>query len=230
MERVARAFEEGAFTDADGRAFGTGERGDLAATLAAILLDESLFEGSRPDAGKLREPALQFVHWARAYAEQDADAQLEASLRYGYLTETSLRQSPFRAPSVFNFYRPGYTARGSASAEAGMSAPEFQIMNEAQFVDLQNFWADYVFDQSHVTTVDGFRPDYADEVALAGDIPALIDHLDTYFVGGDLSAATRQRMTEALEAVDPARDGGDLLRAQLGVFMAVTSPAFAVDL
>ena len=231
MERVARAFEDGVFTDADGRRFGTGERGDLTATLAAILLDETLFEGSRSDAGKLREPVLQFAQWARAFDVAQPDANHEAALRYGYLTETTLRQSPFRSGSVFIYYRPGFTARGSRSAEAGMSAPEFQIMNEAQFVDLHNFWSDYVFDESHVGPdgVNGFNPDYGALIGLAENAPALIAHLDTYLVGGDLDATTRQRIEDVLGTIDATTAEGERLRAELAVFMAVTSSAYAVD-
>ncbi|MEM7569603.1 MAG: DUF1800 family protein, partial [Pseudomonadota bacterium] len=45
VERVSTAFEEGRFVAPGGQQFGDGRRGSLEATLAAILLDETLFDG-----------------------------------------------------------------------------------------------------------------------------------------------------------------------------------------
>ncbi|MEO0673668.1 MAG: DUF1800 family protein, partial [Pseudomonadota bacterium] len=44
VERVVDAFEGGQFVAVNGQSFGTGQRGDLEATLAAILLDPIIFE------------------------------------------------------------------------------------------------------------------------------------------------------------------------------------------
>ncbi|MEO1020789.1 MAG: DUF1800 family protein, partial [Pseudomonadota bacterium] len=71
IENVATAFETGRFTAQGGRNFGTGQRGDLRATLAAVLLEPTTF--AEPPAngtimsGKVREPILRFAHWARAF-------------------------------------------------------------------------------------------------------------------------------------------------------------------
>jgi len=51
VERVANVFETGTYTGPDGTIFGSTGRGDLSATLAAILLDESQFDDSEKTAG-----------------------------------------------------------------------------------------------------------------------------------------------------------------------------------
>ena len=230
VRRVADAFETGLYTTSGGDVFGSGRRGDLEATVAAILLDPQFFDSvpSTAREGKVREPVLQFVHWARAFEVADADAARERELIANANNSDKLAQSPLESKSVFNFYRPGYIARGTATGEAGLTAPEFQILHESHFVPSQNFFADYVFDQSFVSPgdPDGFTPDYGDEIALAGDVPALVDHLDTYVLGGNLDAVSRARMVETVSAIDA---GERELRARVAVFMAVTSPAFVVD-
>ncbi len=44
-----------------------------------------------------------------------------------------------RAPSVFNFYRPGYVPPSTAIAVRGMVAPEFQITTETSVAGYINF-------------------------------------------------------------------------------------------
>ena len=41
---------------------------------------------------------------------------------------TALGQTPLRAGSVFNFYRPGYVAPGTQSATRNLAAPELQAV------------------------------------------------------------------------------------------------------
>ena len=67
VARVAMAFDQGSFQLPDGDSVGTGQRGDLAATVAAILFDlearDSVVTAST--FGKVR-PVLRLTAWARA--------------------------------------------------------------------------------------------------------------------------------------------------------------------
>jgi len=56
--------------------------------------------------------------------------------------QRGLSQGAFQSPSVFNFYTPGYRAAGSASAQAGLDAPELQLVTEGT---LRGYY-DYMFD------------------------------------------------------------------------------------
>ncbi|MEO1311707.1 MAG: DUF1800 family protein [Pseudomonadota bacterium] len=71
--RVAAAFDAGVYTGPSGRAFGSGERGDLRAVWAAILLDEEARDPTYvadPGYGKVREPVVRFAHWARNFVPE----------------------------------------------------------------------------------------------------------------------------------------------------------------
>ncbi|MEL6922275.1 MAG: DUF1800 domain-containing protein, partial [Pseudomonadota bacterium] len=232
VTRVADAFATGRFEAQNGTVFGTGRRGDLEAMLAAILLDEEA-DASGPDSAKIREPILRFVHWARAFDVTNADAENEQQLRSTADPIKSLGQQPLGAPSVFNFYRPGYIAPDSETGARGLTAPEFQIVNEAATVGYANFMFDFVFNRT--SAINGnlrtFEPDYSDEIALAADPGALADRLDLILLGGRMLPETRGAIVEAVSAM-PLEGGNDsdaVDRAKLAVLIAVLSPEFAID-
>jgi len=240
VERVATAFETGSFTSEDNVRFGTGMRGDLQATLAAVLLDPQFYDDVAPtiEEGKIREPVLRFVHWARAMDIQDIKSANEWYLLYSTEKNTRLAQAPFRSPSVFNFYRPGFIAPGSQTAERNLTAPEFQIVNEGSATGYSNFMLEFVFDTSprRDNAVLSFTPNYADEIALADDAEALADHLSERLLSGRMSQAAKDRMVAALTEVEIRTDTAEhtdedkLVRARIAVYMAVTDPAFIISL
>src|SRR5574337_1157690 len=122
VARVAAAFNDD----------GHGVRGSMKSLFAAVLLDdEARGPGglADPSFGKLREPMLRFVQWGRTFGLESArgswklDDQSDASYRLG--------QSPLHAPSVFNYFRPGYVPPSTAMAANHLVAPEFQLANES---------------------------------------------------------------------------------------------------
>lgn len=239
VERVARAFESGTY-QAPNRSFGRGERGDMRATLAAILLDPMFFDGTvdnDPAFGKIREPVLRFAHYARAFDMGNVISSNENFLRDTSSPTTRLGQQPYRAPSVFNFYRPGYVAPSTETGARGLNAPELQIVNEGSMVGYTNFMTDYVMNRTSQrdSDLDSFVPDYSDELALVDDPAALVDHLDTLLMAGRMSDVTRDRMVQVISAI-PIRDNTPenteadrLTRVEVAVTMAVTSPGFVVQ-
>ncbi len=235
--RVATAFETGRYEAGDGTIFGTGLRGDLEATLAAILLDAQFFdETPTPDTkGKVREPILKFAQFARAFEMKNVNSANERLLLGPVRDKDMLSQAPFRSPSVFNFYRPGFVAPNTVSGAAGLTAPEFQIVNEGGMIGYYNFMLDYVLDRSSTldNNVIGYTPDYSDQIAIADDPDALADNLDLLLLSGRMSAQTRARMITLINkfpigTADPAADR--LMRVRVAVYAAVTAPAYAVDL
>lgn len=237
VQRVATAFETGSYQFPDGETVGTGERGDLAATLAAVLMDDEARQdpATAPNEfGKVREPVLRFVHWARAFHITGSEAWREDFL-WDTSSSGTLGQHPFRSPSVFNFYRPGYIAPGSATGNAGLTAPELQIVNEASVIGFTNFFSAFITDSTwgeDRTETLGFHPVYEDEMAIAGDLDALIDWMDMTFTAGQLSLETRSRMEEILATIpiDEADPGpGQRGRVQTAVLLIVTSPDYIVQ-
>ncbi|MEO5732320.1 MAG: DUF1800 family protein [Rubrivivax sp.] len=118
---------------------GAGVRGDIKAVVRAILTHPELLNVSNRD-GKLREPVLRLSAYLRAFPHLSDTGRF----RVGNTDNpgTQLGQTPLRAPSVFNFYRPGYLAPGSQSAAAGMVAPELQLLNESSVAGWVNFMRD----------------------------------------------------------------------------------------
>ena len=232
--RVATAFESGSFSAPNGRVFGAGSRGDLEATLAAILLDPSFFDGSSTQNNnfvKIREPILRFAHWARAFNINPDTVPNESLLGNTSNPATRLGQHPFRSNSVFNFYRPGFIAPGTETSQINLTAPELQIVSTTSLVGYINFMTDYVFNRTPSGGVESFTPNYNAQVALADDPQALIDNLDTLLTGNRLSDNTKSELLGTLNAT-PIRTGNEnadrLRRVQVAIIMVLASPAYTI--
>ncbi len=239
--RVAQAFETGSFTAPNGRRFGAGQRGDLEATLAAILLEEALFSTSGDDAsvvikGKIREPILRFTHWARAFDLENVDAANEGKLNNTTDPVSGLGQHPMRSPSVFNFYRPGYVAPGTLSGDRNLTTPEFQLVNESTSIGYLNFMTEFAFDRAYQkdNSIASYKPDYSEEIALTGDIPALVTHLDQLLTGERMTQAERDEIVAILQLLPinvdtPEKEATDREQiAQTAVALVLNSPSFAI--
>jgi len=254
VERVAAAFDAGTYTLPGGTSVGEGRKGDLTATLAAILFDPDVRGEAAladPQFGKIREPLLRFTHWARVF---DADASRpEYGIElFDLSAPDELSQHPYRARSVFNFYRPGHIAPGTESGAAGLTVPELQIVNATStpgYINFMTFWA--FGGQSMIAPSEleaeleemnlpvdseavarAFVPDYSDELALANDPEALVDHLDSLLVYDSLSDEIRAAIIATLEAqpVDGPGDGDALAdRVSLAVLLVMSSPDYLVQ-
>jgi uncharacterized protein (DUF1800 family) len=238
VERVSAAFEAGSFVLPNNQRVGEGRRGDLAATLAAVLFDPAAREDRRDETfGKIREPVIRFVHWARAFDISGVTPQ-HAWLIWDTGRADALGQAPYKSPSVFNFYRPGYVAPGTESGAAGMTVPELQIVNAGTVTSYANFMTFFIFNYADLfldePEASAFYAGYGAEVALANDPVGLVDHLDLVLANGALSRGTRDNIIAALEGVPevhPYDDEFDTLRAraQLATYMVMTSPDYLVQ-
>ena len=237
VRRVVQAFETGTYVAEGGQSFGVGRRGDLAATIAAILLDDSVHDTSQLDAaasGKLREPVLKFVHWVRAFDISNTRAADQGRLLDTRSPTGRLGMQPFRSPSVFNFYRPGFIAPGTTSGAAGLTAPELQIVNEGSAVGFLNFMTIFITDRANGRNgAVSFTPNYAAQLALADNASELVDHLDVLLTGGQMSAEVKSNIRETVNAIsirsDPNNAEEDRMRrVQTAIFMTIASPAFGL--
>ncbi|MDZ7784039.1 MAG: DUF1800 family protein [Halioglobus sp.] len=233
VARVTAAFDTGRYTLPSGAEVGEGRRGDLGATLAAVLFDTQARDTQAREAptfGKLREPVLRFTHWARAFEVNSADASNEAALR-DTSSPQALAQHPYLSPSVFNFYRPAFIALGTETGDAGLTAPELQITNATSLVGYPNFITGYAFEAAPVERPGlpaRFVPDYSEEAALADDPGALVAHLDRKLAHGALRPATRQRIADILQLLEAATDQGRLVRARVASVLVMSTPEYIV--
>lgn len=205
---------------------GAGVRGDLKAVLRAILLDaEARTAGvaAAPGFGKLREPVVRFLNWARACAATSASD----AWAIGDLSDpaTKLGQSPMRSPSVFNFYRPGYVPPNSPIAAAGLLGPEFQITTESSVAGYVNFIQKAVSGSG----VGDLRSSYASLLPLVADSRALLGELNLVLAAGQLPAATVATLAAALDTIPVANDAGKLNRIHAALTLVLAAPETIVQ-
>jgi uncharacterized protein (DUF1800 family) len=214
VARVASAFNNN----------GAGVRGDMKAVWTAIILDDEARSSaslSDPFFGKLREPMVRLTQWARTFNA----VSKAGSWKIFDLSDVSfsLGQSPFHAPSVFNYFRPGYIPPGTTLASSGATAPEFQIVNETTVGSYLNYMqyviqdGMYTFDPDtpEITYNKGGRTDvqgdYANLMGLINNTvsndaeaqrvsQALANQLNLLLTAGQLSAGSLATIASALKA------------------------------
>jgi hypothetical protein len=190
---------------------GSGVRGDLRAVFSAILLDNAARNPAvttEPMWGKLREPMIRLIQWGRTFGLHS----IEGSWKLPDTSDagTRLGQSPLRAPSVFNFFRPGYVPPATVLAAQQAVAPEFQIVNESSVGGYLNYARSFVRSGFSVQSpalpyntgsgVLDIVADYSAELAIVGDSTALVNRLNLLLCAGQLSAANQVLIRDALNA------------------------------
>jgi uncharacterized protein (DUF1800 family) len=222
--RVAAAFADN----------GSGVRGDMKAFIKAILLDPEARDGAKlsdPHWGKPREPFLRCVNYARAF-----NAKPSAGVDFYQLSQFNFdqQQQPYNSPSVFNFYLPHYLPPGPVG-DAGLVAPEFQILNATTAVSSPNYFYNSLAgrDLHRWGTGDpdrAVRPNLTQETTLAAsDIDGLIRRLDLHLTCGGLSPREFQSIREALLRVNSGVTGNwQTERVNLAVYLLITSPEFCI--
>jgi hypothetical protein len=240
VDRVAMAFNGAS----------TGVRGDLFATLKAVLTDPealALTTSSTAKAGKLKEPVIRMRHWLRA---SGAVSTATASISGGNFNQyqdfsapSALAQAPLQAPSVFNFWAPDYTPQGSSLAQAGLVVPEFQAVDVLTVAGYANTMLQVIENKGWpgadvVTT-------YAQDIAaLTPANPTdpdtnqtLIDRLNLLYFGGQMSSTMSARLGRVLTStVSTAKTPTAAQRTQVrldkvrnALMIVLTSPEYLVQ-
>jgi uncharacterized protein (DUF1800 family) len=207
---------------------GSGVRGDLKAVWTAILNDteaRTLPGASDTLSGKLREPVVRFVQWARTVDITSTDNEWIIYDLSG--SDSSLGQSPLRSPSVFNFFRPGYVPPNTAIATAAKQAPEFQILNETTTAGYLNFMQNAT--RNGYTNV---KPNYTAMLPIAHDVPAVIAYLNLRLTANQLSAQTLAVLQAVLAAFNitvTTPDANKLNMLATACFLILASPEYLVQ-
>jgi uncharacterized protein (DUF1800 family) len=228
VKRVATVFNDN----------GAGVRGDLAAVTRAILLDPEARDVdvmASPGYGKLREPLLRLTQHLRAFGGYSRSGFWQLGNTSG---SASLGQAPMTSPSVFNFYRPGYTPPNTLTGAANMVAPEMQIVDEITVAGYLNT-LQVLFDGrlGYYATAD-IQARYTAEMAVAHDPAALVEHMNRTMLYGTMSPVLRQRMMTAVTSIaipvgaagtQSAINAALLRRAKAAALLTMASPDFIVQ-
>lgn len=222
---------------------GSGVRGDLAAVVRAILTDteaRNISVATSTSFGKLREPVIRVTNWARSFG---ATSQTSNFLITSTSANTSLNQSPLASPSVFNFWRPGFTPPATTQLGQNMLlAPEFQVVDEVTTASYINQMQDWINSGIGSVPTGGsgrdVRSTYTAEIALAENPTALVDRMNLLLFYGQMTPTLQTRLNAAITAVaiptstgsnQAAIDTARLNRAKTAVFFSMISPEFLVQ-
>jgi uncharacterized protein (DUF1800 family) len=220
---------------------GAGDRGDMKAVIRAVLLHPEARATSNT-AGKVREPLLRLSALLRAFGYRSDTGEY----RIGNTDNpgTSLGQTPLRAPSVFNFYRPGYVPPGTEAAGLAMVVPEMQIVHETSAAGYVNVIRDAISSGVGATTSASgtsrrdLQPDFTAELALADQPGVLVDRINAKLMYGAMPTDLKAEIRGAIEKiVIPAPTASNATqiatakrnRVNAAIFLAIVSPEFLVQ-
>ena len=219
IQRVVTVFNSGSFT-VSGATFGSGQRGDLQAVIAAILLDSEARRGDDPTTangndGKLREPILYIAAILRAFgATSDGLGPVNFA--------SSMSEAPMESPSVFNFFPPDYGIPGT-----NLVGPEFALQTTATALVRANFVNSFVFGSIGAGTTVSFTP-YANLAASPDASGQLMDSLNALLLHGSMSSSDRASILAAVNAA-PAGTNQNLQRAQDAIYLILSSSQYQVQ-
>jgi len=204
---------------------GEGVRGNLRAVVRAILLDpearndENVLSNSF---GKVREPMIRFIQWARTFNAKDPTDQWNIrDMSNGALY---LGQSPLRAISVFNFFRPGFTPSNTQLGDVGMVAPELQITSETTVAGYANLMQSVIRNG-----FAGVEADYATELSLVDSPTALVLRIDTLLTANQLTQGTFDTILAVVESMRNETPTDKLHRVYAAILLVMTAPDYVVQ-
>ena len=225
---------------------GQGIRGDLAAVVKAILLDQEAMECYYIDQnsnGMLRNPMLRYT---QLMIGLKAKTESDWFWNSGAFFQEQAGQYILSAPSVFNFYSPEYVP-DSEFAYNKLVGPEFQILTSStssnyvnwmllalnrdyfsehydeEFPDLLNesFYIPYKRDKSK------YEAKLTDQLwqALAETPIQMLDYLDLLLANGQLTEGTKNKIAKSMsksEVFEPDE------AANYGLFMLMIDPDYLI--
>lgn len=212
----------------------------------AILLDPEARGDVKTDPfyGKLREPVQYATNFLRAFNVRSADG---ASLSDGYIANAGgggaggrgefngMAQIPFFAPTVFNYFPPGYVVPGTT-----MNGPEFAILTTGTTIQRTNFMNRFVYTAipipvSAPNAPNGTSLDFSDLQALEAQDTTnglLLDELSRRMLHSTMSPQMRSTISTACNAVtlsNPPTDAQLLNRVRMAVYLVGTSSQYQVQ-
>ncbi len=214
VQRVAQAFTTGTFVSPGGQSYGTGQRGDMQATIAAILLDPEARRGDDSTTavatdGKLREPIVMETSLLRAFHAQSDGGGLT-------FEGDNMEQNVYFPATVFNFFPPVNPIPGTT-----LNGPEFAIFDTNSSLARVNFINDVVYGAVGSNTKFDFTP-----VNSAGTPDQMLNWLNTIFLHGTMADTMRQDILAAVNAVDPSDTQG---QAQAAIYLVTSSSMYQVQ-
>jgi uncharacterized protein (DUF1800 family) len=217
ISRVAQVFNNN----------GAGVRGDLGAVVRAILLDPDA-RSTTPASGfgKLREPVLRIAQLLRGFSAKSASGEYQIADQV-----SGFGQVVNYMPSVFGYFRPGYVPPNTTLANADMTAPEMQIVDESTLSRWVNAvevmlregigWFGNVLDVTLPLTT---------EAGVVASSPAdFVNRIDVLLFAGKMTPTLRKNILDAMLGVNENSANSTQWRTRVAIYIALTSPEFLVQ-
>lgn len=204
VERVSRVFSNN----------GTGVKGDMKAVITAILMDPEARAADDPTTtpvvnfGHLREPIL----WTSSLLRGLNATTVPVTNTIGNAA-SAMGERLFYEASVFSYFSPEF------SVGRNLLGPEFQIYT----TQTASTTANNVYSAIYGGSLGGVKVNLAPFMQYSGNLPALINSIDSIFMHSSMSAMLRQQITDAaVAATTPTRV------VQAALYIALTSNEFNV--
>ena len=226
VTKVSNAFRTGRHQENDIR-FGSGQYGDLEATMAAIVLDSDVSSSVSdldPFTGSLREPILKVVGFMRAMEFQSTLPLVEL-----HEMTSKIGQMAYGQPSVFSYFQSDFAPPGTLS-DKQLVAPEAAVMSSDRVLGVINGLWDLVdngltncnkrsFGYLGCELVSGYLGvGFSNETKLG----PRVDHASALLTGGRLSPAKKAFIQKAASDVETDADAA----FSLAVKMITATPEF----
>ncbi|HEV2393688.1 MAG TPA: DUF1800 family protein [Verrucomicrobiae bacterium] len=161
-------------------------------------------------------------------------------------TDSSLTQTPLRAPTVFNFFYPNFEFPGPL-ASAGLTTPEFQLTSDTTVAIQMNFLEGGLlnnggntnglssFSGGNGSIVLDLGPWMTPSYAANAGIASLVDALSSLLTGGQLSPTAKTFIVNYVANTanfpynNPPSDSQLRDRVRAVVHLIVTSPDFTIQ-
>ena len=236
VERVARVFNNDC--DALYPESCSNVRGNMKAVVQAILLDPEARGDVKtdPNYGRLREPVQYINNFLRAFNVKSFDKSSTSDGVLG-LRSTSdfagmLDQPVFQPATVFSYYQADYEVPG-----AKLLGPAFGILSTSTTLRRANvintlLYTGVAANSSPATSPDrprGTSVDLSDIEALAANPGAVADHLNALLLHGTMTSEMRNSILTAVNAISTSDSNYARKRAQMAVYLVVTSSQYDIQ-
>ncbi len=215
VQRVAETFDNN----------GVGQRGDMKAVIAAVLLDPEARGDviTTPEYGHLKNPVLLLTNLLRAFNAKSASLSTTSD---GVLNPQALSMSMdvFRPPTVFSYYPAEFEIPGWSP----LLGPEFGIFSATEALKRANVINTLVFSTIPVSAnaPNGTALDFSSWLPLASNPTQLVSQLNNSLMHGSMSASMQTSIVNAVNAVAVTNP---LLRVQQAVYLVATSSQYQVE-
>lgn len=214
------------------------QRGNLKAVVRNLLLDPEARGDVKTDPayGRLREPVQYINNFLRAFnATSDGVIARCTSGAVGD-APAAMGQPLFQPATVFSYFEPDYQVTGTR-----LQGPAFGILTTSTTLRRANYINQMLYFGIQATSSgncgsngvpQGTQIVMAPVINLADNPTAMADYLNTLLLHGTMSAAMKQTVVDAINAIPSSGTGStdyQRRRAQTAIYLVATSAQYEVQ-